>query len=207
MTPTPRHTPGPWWFELHFVAAADPEGGQRVAYIADTVLFDVEARIASLETRNANRRLIAAAPDLFTIVYGLAYSGAPVMQMVDDARALVEKICSERGGFSPPDGTPHVDEEPAGPTTPQRSEHEEGDSAGEDEEHLPVEVQSDPELWFDICNDPSIWPENRVAAYRAALRGEREWWFATADESDAVEVTDAKPVGRNSGSSYLRRVK
>jgi hypothetical protein len=204
MTPTPRHTPGPWWFELHFVAAADTEGRQRVAYIADTVLFDVEARVASLETRNANGRLIAAAPDLFTLVYGLAYSKALVTQMVEDARALVEKICSERGGFSRPSP---VGQLPVGPTLAQRSEHGEGDCADGNDEHVPVEVESDPELWCDICNDPSIWPENRAAAYRAALRGEREWWFATADESDAVEVADKKPVGRNSRPSYLRRVK
>src|SRR5215467_9606778 len=130
MTPTPRHTPGPWWFELHFVAAADPEGRERVAYIADTALFDVEARVASLETRNANRRLIAAAPDLFTLVYGLAFSGAPVTQMIDAARALIEKICSEQGGFSPPYGTSPLDQEPVGPTPPQKSNYEEGDSAG-----------------------------------------------------------------------------
>jgi hypothetical protein len=196
MTPTPRHTPGPWWFELHFIAAADPEGRQRVAYVADTILFDIDARVASLETRNANRRLIAAAPDLFTLVYQLAFSGVPLTQMVDDARALVEKICSERGDFSPPSGS-----------LSQGSEHKRDCSAEDTEEHVADEVKSDPVLWCDICDDPAIWPENKEAAYRAALSGEREWWFARADDAKAEAVTDAASVRSHARPSYLRRVK
>jgi hypothetical protein len=77
----------------------------------------------------------------------------------------------------------------------------------EDAEHVPDEVHSDPELWFDICNDPSIWPENKAAAYRAALRGDRDWQFAYADDLDGGEATDSKPTERNSRPPYLRRVK
>ena len=75
------------------------------------------------------------------------------------------------------------------------------------EEHVPEEVHSDPELWFDICNDPAIWPENKAAAYRAALRGECDWQFASADHLRGTEATAAKPAGRNSRPRYLRRVK
>ena len=77
----------------------------------------------------------------------------------------------------------------------------------EDSEHVPDEVHSDPELWFDICNDPAIWPENKAAAYRAALRGESDWQFAQADLLEGAGATDSKPGGRNSRPGYLRRVK
>jgi hypothetical protein len=35
------------------------------------------------------------------------------------------------------------------------------------------------ELWLSIVNDATIDPEHRRAAYRAALRGEPEWWLVT----------------------------
>lgn len=81
------------------------------------------------------------------------------------------------------------------------------DISTEDAEHVPDEVYSDPELWFDICNDPSIWPENKAAAYRAALRGDSDWQFARADDLEGGEATEHKPVERNSRPPYLRRVK
>jgi hypothetical protein len=81
------------------------------------------------------------------------------------------------------------------------------DIVEDSEEHVPEEVHSDPELWFEICNDPAIWPENRVAAYRAALRGEPNWQFAFADDFEGGKPTDTKAVGRNSRPPYLRRVK
>jgi hypothetical protein len=207
MTPVPRHTPGPWWFELQFVAAADPEGRQRVAHIADTVLYHEQDRVASLETRRANERLIAAAPDLFTLVYQLAFSGSPVTQMVDDARALVGKVCREDDSFRRPYGTEPLHWQPVGLTAPQGSEHEKDECTDGDKEHVAEEVRSDPELWYDICNDPAIWPENRAAAYRAALRGERDWQFASADDLGGGEATEHKDAGRNSLPPYLRRVK
>ena len=77
----------------------------------------------------------------------------------------------------------------------------------EDSEHVPDEVLSDPELWFDICNDPAIWPENKTAAYRAALRGDRDWQFAHADDLEGGEAKDTKPAERNSRPPYLRGVK
>jgi hypothetical protein len=35
------------------------------------------------------------------------------------------------------------------------------------------------ELWSSIVNDATIDPENWRAAYRAAIRDEPEWWFAS----------------------------
>jgi hypothetical protein len=49
------------------------------------------------------------------------------------------------------------------------------------EEHVPEEIHSAPELWWEIQYDPAIRPENKLAAYRAALRGEPQWWFVTSD--------------------------
>jgi hypothetical protein len=37
------------------------------------------------------------------------------------------------------------------------------------------------ELMACIQDDPCILPENRQAAFRAAMRGEKEWWFATEE--------------------------
>jgi hypothetical protein len=92
-------------------------------------------------------------------------------------------------------------------TVPPDDDGNTSDISIEDSEHVPDEVHSDPELWFDICNDPAIWPENKAAAYRAALRGERHWQFAFADDLESAEATDRKPVGRKQLPPYLRRVK
>jgi hypothetical protein len=92
-------------------------------------------------------------------------------------------------------------------TIPPDPDSSPSDSDIADSEHVPDEVHSDPELWFDICNDPSIWPENRAAAYRAALRGEREWWFARVDGREASDVTNAETVRSDSCPSCLKRVK
>lgn len=35
------------------------------------------------------------------------------------------------------------------------------------------------ELWWSIVNDATIDPEDWQAAYRAAIRDEPEWWFAS----------------------------
>jgi hypothetical protein len=207
MTPTPRHTPAPWWDEFLYIVARDPEGRHRIIYIADAAYEGRFGQVASPESQEANRRLIAAAPDLFALVYRLAYSEAPVSQAVDDARALVAKVCGDPKPFAPPDGDSPGDEEPAEPTVTGAGTHDPETNAEDSEEHLPDEVQSDPELWFEICNDPAIWPENRAAAYRAALRGERNWPFAFADDFEGGEEANTKPVGRNVRPSHLRRVK
>jgi hypothetical protein len=206
MTPTPRHTPGPWWDEFFYIVAPDPEGRHRVIYIADAAYEDRFGRAASPESQDANRRLIAAAPDLFVLVYRLAYSEGPLSHMVDDARALVATVCGDPEPVAPPGGDSPGDQGPAEPKVTRAGTHDPERNAVDSEEHFPEEVHSDPELWFDICNDPAIWPENREAAYRAALRGERNWRFAFED-LESAEVTNANVVGRRQRPPYLRRVK
>lgn len=45
------------------------------------------------------------------------------------------------------------------------------------------------ELWASIVNDACIDPSHRQAAYRAALRGEPEWWLAIeSPEEDGGEL-------------------
>jgi hypothetical protein len=53
------------------------------------------------------------------------------------------------------------------------------------------------ELWLSIVNDATIDPENWRAAYRAALRGEPEWWYAiegSEEDGDGLVSRDSKGV-------------
>jgi hypothetical protein len=103
-------------------------------------------------------------------------------------------------------GTPGAPR-PLDPTPTHGSASEPSGLLETDEDHVPDEVSSDPELWFDICNDPAIWPENKAAAYRAALRGERNWRYAFEADGEEPKPMDPGSVRRNSRPSYLRRVK
>lgn len=58
------HTPGPWDYDMDYIVAPDPNGVHRDIYIAEIAHADDEGRIASPEQQDANRRLIAAAPEL-----------------------------------------------------------------------------------------------------------------------------------------------
>jgi hypothetical protein len=59
-----RHTPGPWDYDMDYIIAPDPDGQHPDIYIAEIAHSDDEGRVASLEQQDANRRLIAAAPEL-----------------------------------------------------------------------------------------------------------------------------------------------
>lgn len=59
-----RHTPGPWGFDMDYIVAPDPAGIDPDNYIAEIAHADDEGRIASYPQQDANRRLIAAAPEL-----------------------------------------------------------------------------------------------------------------------------------------------
>lgn len=59
-----RHTPGPWDYDMDYVVAPDLGGRYPDIYIAEIAHSDDEGRIASPEQQDANRRLIAAAPEL-----------------------------------------------------------------------------------------------------------------------------------------------
>jgi hypothetical protein len=58
------HTPSPWECDMDFIVAPDPNGLHPDIYIAEIAHADDEGRIASPEQQDANRHLIAAAPDL-----------------------------------------------------------------------------------------------------------------------------------------------
>lgn len=62
--PHTRHTPGPWDYDMDYIVAPDPVGRHPDIYIAEIAHSDDEGRIASPEQQDANRRLIAAAPEL-----------------------------------------------------------------------------------------------------------------------------------------------
>jgi hypothetical protein len=66
--PTPQHTPGPWQHDWHFIVAPDPTAIHPDIYVAEIAEDDEEGRIASPEQREANARLIAAAPELVACV-------------------------------------------------------------------------------------------------------------------------------------------
>jgi hypothetical protein len=58
------HTPGPWDYDMEYIVAPDPGGRHPDIYIAEIAHSDDEGRIASPRQQDANRRLIAAAPEL-----------------------------------------------------------------------------------------------------------------------------------------------
>jgi hypothetical protein len=60
----PPYTPGPWDYDMDYIVAPDPGGRHPDIYIAEIAHADEEGRIASPEQQDANRRLIAAAPEL-----------------------------------------------------------------------------------------------------------------------------------------------
>ncbi len=65
------HTPGPWDYDMDYIVAPDPHGVHPDIYIAEIAHDDDEGRIATPEQRDANRRLIAGAPELLEALYYL----------------------------------------------------------------------------------------------------------------------------------------
>lgn len=63
---TAAHTPGPWDYDMDYIVAPDPDGRHPDIYIAEIAHSDDEGRIASPRQQDGNRRLIAAAPEMFT---------------------------------------------------------------------------------------------------------------------------------------------
>jgi hypothetical protein len=59
-----QHTPGPWDYDMDYIVAPDPNGRHPDIYIAEIADSDDEGRVATIEQQDANRRLIAAAPEL-----------------------------------------------------------------------------------------------------------------------------------------------
>ncbi len=81
-----RHTPGPW---KAVEAAYNPPGWLWVQNGPGALLADVHKNVnIALETRNANARLMAAAPDLLA---ALEYYAADPTSRGEVARAAVAK--------------------------------------------------------------------------------------------------------------------
>jgi len=75
------------------------------------------------------------------------------------------------------------------------------DHRADDEAYVPEpEGKFDPTLMQSIQNDPCIHPDDWLAAYRAALRGEPEWWLAAAHDppSGDEDIRDTAPRRRES---------
>ena len=86
-----RHTPGPW---KAVVAAYNPPGWLWVQNGPGALLADVHQNAnIPLEARNANARLMAAAPALLEIAWRacdfLEMNGTARLALVEDARAAV----------------------------------------------------------------------------------------------------------------------
>ncbi|SRR5579875_259730 len=60
----PRYTPGPWDYDMDYIVAPGTDGRHPDIYIAEIAHSDEEGRIALPEQQDANRRPIAAAPEL-----------------------------------------------------------------------------------------------------------------------------------------------
>ena len=93
--PVTRYTPGPWDYDMDYIVAPDPDGRHPDIYIAEIAHSDDEGRIASYPQQDANRRLIAAAPELLealdylleqTVDMDLKY-GIGLSEGEEDARA------------------------------------------------------------------------------------------------------------------------
>jgi hypothetical protein len=79
--PAQTHTPGPWDYDIDYIVAPDPDGRHPNIYIAEIAHSDDEGRVASCEQQDANRRLIAAAPEL--------------MEALEELLANVEGLANE----------------------------------------------------------------------------------------------------------------
>jgi hypothetical protein len=85
---SPAATPGPWDYDMDYIVAPDPAGRHPDIYIAEIVHTDDEGRMATPEQQDANRRLIAAAPDLYEA------ANAPDL---DAAHDLLSEILEDPG--------------------------------------------------------------------------------------------------------------
>jgi hypothetical protein len=103
---TISYTPGPWDYDMDFIVASDPSGVHSDIYIAEIAYTDDEGRIASPEQQDANRRLIAAAPDLLealdyllqqTVDMDLKY-GIGLSQGEEDARTKALAAIAKSNG-------------------------------------------------------------------------------------------------------------
>jgi hypothetical protein len=99
-----QHTPGPWDYDMDYIVAPDPNGRHPDIYIAEIAHSDDEGRVASYEQQDANRRLIAAAPELLEQLTLLAdHLETPTHGLTEAMRKLRSKearaaIAKAKGG-------------------------------------------------------------------------------------------------------------
>jgi len=89
-----RHTPGPWDYDMDYIVAPDPGSRYPDIYIAEIAHSDDEGRIASPQQQDANRRLIAAAPELLAALT-LWVSGADLDEFDQAARIAIAAATAE----------------------------------------------------------------------------------------------------------------
>ncbi len=93
-----KHTPGPWDFDFPYVVAPDPIGKHPDLYIAELAHEDEDGRLPPEDERDANGRLIAAAPELFSALENLLREIDPSIpferraEAVRRARAVVSAV-------------------------------------------------------------------------------------------------------------------
>jgi hypothetical protein len=94
---------------MDYIVAPDPNGVHPDIYIAEIVHEDDEGRVASREQQDANRRLIAAAPELLealdylleqTVDMDLKY-GIALSEGEQDARAKALAAIAKAAGSHP----------------------------------------------------------------------------------------------------------
>jgi hypothetical protein len=83
------HTPGPWDYDMDYIVAPDPNERYPDIYIAEIAHSDDEGRIASPEQQDANRWLVAAAPELLEALNG-------ILAWADDSKFKIDCGDSER---------------------------------------------------------------------------------------------------------------
>lgn len=68
---TTTHTPGPWSADWGYIVAPDVTGKHVDLYVATIAEEDEDGRVVPEHERDANARLIAAAPDLLAALRGV----------------------------------------------------------------------------------------------------------------------------------------
>ena len=86
-----RHTPGPWAIAGQRHIMADPSRDGRAIASIDPYEFDHE-------TRMANLRLIAAAPELFTLAIDMLKPGATSASLIESGRDLLARLGHDMRG-------------------------------------------------------------------------------------------------------------
>jgi hypothetical protein len=91
-----KHTPGPWMVSDGVVHQAQEGGVCRIACCADARSYADRKRFVAPEEKEANARLIAAAPDMLAALKGVLKSSERVAELrnVPEASTFAQGIAS-----------------------------------------------------------------------------------------------------------------